>query len=264
MIKKFLYFLDQYFDLNIIRKILHFFRFNVFKIKSFVSYPFNSYEERNKNQIILKSLPFSMAGHQALANCFDMIKYVNNQNLKGDICEFGVARGGCSLAMALTDKLINKQLNRNFFLFDSFAGLPAPNKEKDFDEKGSIGKAIFPLREGSLDSKLEEVEYLFYKKYNFTKNQIIFIKGFFEDTAENFRDNVGEISILRLDGDWYNSVFIPLEFYYEKVVKHGVIIIDDYRTCVGAKKAVQDFEKKINHKFLLKNYGKGGVYFFKP
>ena len=62
--------------------------------------------------------------------------------------------------------------------------------------------------------------------------------------VDNFSENVSEISILRLDGDWYNSVFIPLQFYYEKVVKHGVVIIDDYRTCVGAKKQFKILRKK--------------------
>ncbi len=205
-----------------------------------------------------------MAGTEALENCYEMTQYINENKLKGDICEFGVARGGCSLAIALTERLINKDLNKSIFLFDSFAGLPAPNKEKDFDNHGSIGKALFPLREGSLDSEINEVKNLFYKKFKFSEDRIVFVKGFFEETAERYKDKVGDLSILRLDGDWYHSVYIPLKFYYQKVIRGGVIIIDDYRTCVGAKSAVKDFEKLVSKKFELKNYGKGGVYFFKP
>jgi O-methyltransferase len=263
MINKILYFLDKYIDLNIIRKFLHFFRYVYFKIKSLIEVPFIDKKKREKNKIIFQSLPYSMAGHKALENCFDMTVYVNKKNLIGDICEFGVARGGCALAIALTDRQINKELSRKIFLFDSFEGLPAPDEKKDFDERGIIGKAIFPLRKGSLNYKVKEVKYLFYKKFNFNKDKIIFVKGFFEKTAKDTKDKVGDISILRLDGDWYNSVFIPLVFYYEKVTKGGVIIIDDYRTCIGASNAIKDFEMKINTKFKLKNYSKGGVYFFK-
>ena len=263
MISKILYFLDQYIDLNIIRKLLHFFRYFYFKIKSLIEVSFVDKNRRKKNNIILQSLPYSMAGHEALENCFDMTSYINQKNIIGDICEFGVARGGCALAIALTDKLINKELSRKIFLFDSFEGLPAPDKKKDFDELGAIGKAIFPLRKGSLNCKIEEVKSLFYKKFNFKKNKIIFVKGFFEKTAKDNKDKVDDLSILRLDGDWYNSIFIPLVYYYEKVSKGGVIIIDDYRTCIGAANAVKDFEMKINTKFKLKNYSKGGVYFFK-
>jgi hypothetical protein len=263
MIKKILYFLDLYFDLNIIRKLLNFFRHVCFKIKSLIEGPLVNKERREKNKIILECLPYSMAGYQALENCYDMTSYINKKNLIGDICEFGVARGGCALAIALTDKLINKELSRKIFLFDSFEGLPAPDNKKDFDERGSIGKVIFPLRKGSLDYKINEVKNLFYKQFNLNKNKIIFIKGFFEKTAKDSEDKVGDLSILRLDGDWYSSIFIPLVFYYEKVVKGGVIIIDDYRTCVGASNAVKDFEMKINTKFKLQNYSKGGVYFFK-
>lgn len=263
MIKNFLYFIDKYFDLNLIRKILHFTRLNIYKSKYLFKSKFMSEKERSRSEIVLKSLPYSMAGYQALENCYDMIDYINQKKLEGDVCEFGVAKGGCSLAMALTDRSINNQIKRKFFLFDSFEGLPAPNKEKDFDEKGSIGKAIFPLREGSLESKEDEVRNLFFYKHNFSEEKIILIKGFFEDTAEKFKNNVNEISILRLDGDWYHSVFIPLEFYYDKVNKDGVVIIDDYRTCVGAENALKDFEKKNNIKFDIKHYGKGGAYFFK-
>lgn len=263
MLKKTLYYLDKYIDLNILRKFLHFYRFFFFKLKSLIQSPFLTDYQNEKNKIILKSLPYSMAGVQALDNCYEMTNYINKANLKGDICEFGVAKGGCSLAIALTERLLNNELKKNIFLFDSFAGLPAPNKEKDFDNKGSIGKAMFPLREGSLDSKMEEVQDLFYNKYDFPKDKIIFVKGFFEETAQNYKDKVQSLSILRLDGDWYHSVYIPLELYYEKLMPKGVVIVDDYRTCIGAENAVKDFEKKIKTKFEIKNYGKGGIYFFK-
>jgi O-methyltransferase len=264
MIKKILYFLDEYIDLNVLREILHQYRFFIFKIKYIIQSLLLSDKQKKKKKIILNSLPYSMAGIEALDNCYEMTNYINKRNLKGDICEFGVAKGGCSLAIALTERLINNKLKRNIFLFDSFAGLPAPSIEKDFDNQGSIGKVLFPMKKGSLASEMKEVQDLFYNKYNFPKNKIIFIKGFFEETAKNYKNKIGNLSMLRLDGDWYYSVYIPLKFYYKKLVSGGVIIVDDYRTCVGAKNAVKDFGEQINTKFDIKNYGKGGIYFLKP
>ena len=170
-----------------------------------------------------------MAGEEALKNCIENIKYIEKKNIPGDICEFGVAKGGTSLAMILANIYITKNISRKFFLFDSFSGLPKPNKLLDFDKKGYIGKALFPLKEGSLQSNYIVTKKLFYNQFNLAKNKIIFIKGFFEKTAKKNYSKISSISILRLDGDWFNSVYIPLKTYFPKVAKGGIVIIDDYR-----------------------------------
>lgn len=47
--------------------------------------------------------------------------------------------------------------------------------------------------------------------------------------------------MLRLDGDWYASTKICLEYLYNKVEIGGVVIIDDYYTYEGCRKAVNEF-----------------------
>ena len=59
-------------------------------------------------------------------------------------------------------------------------------------------------------------------------------------------NNIGDISILRLDGDWYNSVKICLNKLYEKVIEGGIIIIDDYGHFIGAKNATDEFREENN------------------
>jgi predicted O-methyltransferase YrrM len=79
-------------------------------------------------------------------------------------------------------------------------------------------------------------------------NNVILVKGFFQDTLqiqENI-DNIGEIAVLRLDGDWYDSTKICLEKLYDKVIDGGVIIIDDYGHFIGAKRATDEFREKYN------------------
>jgi hypothetical protein len=76
------------------------------------------------------------------------------------------------------------------------------------------------------------------------------VKGFFQDTLqiqENI-DNIGEIAVLRLDGDWYESTKICLKKLYDKVIENGVIIIDDYGHFIGAKIATDEF--RIKHKII--------------
>jgi O-methyltransferase len=57
---------------------------------------------------------------------------------------------------------------------------------------------------------------------------------------------MGEIAILRLDNDWYESTKFCLEKLYDKVIDGGIIIIDDYGHWVGAKRAVDEFREKNN------------------
>ena len=60
-----------------------------------------------------------------------------------------------------------------------------------------------------------------------------------------------KISILRLDTDFYESTKIELEKLYPLLSKNGILIIDDYGHWQGAKKAVDEYFKKINYKPLL-------------
>ena len=65
-------------------------------------------------------------------------------------------------------------------------------------------------------------------------------KGWFEDTVPAFADYCEDISILRLDGDLYNSTYVCLKYLYPKVIKGGLVIIDDW-ALPGCRSAVDDY-----------------------
>ncbi len=50
-----------------------------------------------------------------------------------------------------------------------------------------------------------------------------------------------KISVLRLDTDWYESTKRELEVLWPRLVKGGVLLIDDYGHWQGARKAVDEF-----------------------
>jgi O-methyltransferase len=50
-----------------------------------------------------------------------------------------------------------------------------------------------------------------------------------------------EISLLRLDTDWYESARHELERVWDRLQPVGVPVIDDYDRWVGARKAVDEF-----------------------
>jgi hypothetical protein len=131
--------------------------------------------------------------------------------------------------------------NRKVYAFDSFEGLPKPNDELDYTIKEKnlasnicgVPNDVNNNCQVSLDEFYETM-----KMCELENNDIIVKKGWFKDTCLNFNE---KISILRFDGDWYESTIDVLENLYDKVVDGGVLIFDDYGYWNGNKKAVDDF-----------------------
>jgi O-methyltransferase len=76
-------------------------------------------------------------------------------------------------------------------------------------------------------------------------------KGWFQDTLPIDSAEIDKIAILRLDGDWYESTKICLDYLYEKIVPRGFIIFDDYGLYSGCKKAVDEFFNSKNDSYYL-------------
>ena len=76
---------------------------------------------------------------------------------------------------------------------------------------------------------------------------------YIEDKVEQTlsENNPGEIALLRLDTDQYESTKIELEVLYPLLVSGGVLIIDDYGHFHGAKKAVDEYFKSIGEEPLM-------------
>jgi hypothetical protein len=144
-------------------------------------------------------------------------------------------------------------IDRDLYLFDTFEGMPQPTQlDKDF--KNRPAQRIFELTKKSPDASdwcaasIEDVrENMLSTKY--PKEQIHFIQGKVESTIP---DNAPkEISILRLDTDWFESTWHELIHLYPRLVVGGVLIIDDYGHWQGARKAVDDFLSIHNISILL-------------
>jgi hypothetical protein len=70
-------------------------------------------------------------------------------------------------------------------------------------------------------------------------DKVHFVKGMVEKTAGA---NVpASLALLRLDTDWYASAKIALETFWPRLVRGGVLIVDDYGHYQGQRKAVDDF-----------------------
>ena len=87
-----------------------------------------------------------------------------------------------------------------------------------------------------------------------------FIKGKAEDTLRAHDVQLPErISVLRLDTDFHESTRSELDVLFRRLVSGGVLIIDDYCTWAGARKAVDEWLEGTEgiRQQLRKVHGKG-------
>lgn len=189
---------------------------------------------------------FTMTSWQRLYSLHSATKYVVNAGIPGDFVECGVWRGG-SMMMAAHTLLSLGQTDRRLFLFDTFEGLPKPDEQHDVDVWGNSGlEAWEPHRTSDTSSKwafasLEEVRANM-ESTGYPMDKVFFVKGMVEQTIPaNSPEN---ISMLRLDTDWYESTKHELEHLYPRLAGNGILIIDDYGHFMGARKAVDEYFAK--------------------
>jgi macrocin-O-methyltransferase TylF-like protien len=165
--------------------------------------------------------------YEALRSLYQAAQYVVKQGIRGSAVECGVARGGSGAAIAAA--LNDADAARQVFLFDTFEGLPAPTRD-DPDYERAIQFT------GKCRGELEEVHNLFCR-LGLRNHQLI--KGMFQDTLPT--TETGDISLLHIDGDWYESTRVCLENLWDRVPEGGVVQIDDYGEWQGCKRAVDEF-----------------------
>lgn len=196
---------------------------------------------------------FTMIGHKRLDNIELCIKEILEKNIEGDFLEAGVWKGGASIFMRAILKA-HSISDKTVWLADSFKGLPEPKAEypEDKDDKHHQFE--------ELAISLNQVKNNF-KVFDLLDDQVQFIEGWFHETL--FHAPVNKLSLLRLDGDMYESTYVTLEALYHKVSIGGYIIVDDYGYLESCRMAVHDFLDKHAINPVIKNIDWTGVYWKK-
>ena len=73
---------------------------------------------------------------------------------------------------------------------------------------------------------------------------------------------IGELALLRLDGDFYDSTKDALENLYHKVSIGGFVIIDDFAIS-ACRRAVEDFRNKYGITEEIRRIDHTGIYWRK-
>ena len=66
--------------------------------------------------------------------------------------------------------------------------------------------------------------------------------GLFQETLR--ATHIPRIALLNIDADWYESVKLCLETFYDAVAPGGIVSIDDYGLWPGCRQAVDEFIKE--------------------
>ncbi|MDP4283473.1 MAG: TylF/MycF/NovP-related O-methyltransferase [Bacteroidota bacterium] len=215
------------------------------------NFPSDFSPTEKENLAFIKGLTMTSIERQVVLS--RAIDYLVKNQIQGDIVECGVWKGGSMMLIA--KRLMQlKDSDRNLFLFDTFEGMSAPD-ERDFSPIDNLAAQDLLNKENRLDgnnvwcySSLDEVKSNL-KKTNYPEGKLFYFKGKVEETLPE--PMVGQIALLRLDTDWYESTRHELEVLYDKIVTGGILIIDDYGHWSGSKKAVDEFIEKRNLKIFL-------------
>ncbi|MFZ6773928.1 TylF/MycF family methyltransferase [Undibacterium sp. SXout7W] len=172
----------------------------------------------------------TMIGMKRLDNLQAAIETVIREGIEGDLIETGVWRGGACIFMRAV-LAANDVQNRRIFVADSFQGLPEPDDKYALDQGDTHHQHRF------LAVSRQDVENNF-RRYGLLDDKVVFLQGWFKDTLPSAP--IEKLSVLRLDGDMYESTMDALIHLYPKLSSGGFCIIDDY-ALPACRAAVNDF-----------------------
>ncbi len=168
----------------------------------------------------------------------------------GIYVECGVAAGAQIIAMATGAP------GKTIYAFDSFQGIPLPSNRDDQmpgikmlteyerTHLPNPGEQLLETTGATSVSEESFKEHLVNAGVNLDNIKIV--PGWFEHTVRLFGSQYVNISILRLDGDLYNSTFVCLQHLFGKVQTGGCVIIDDWQL-PGCRAACEEYFELIGY-----------------
>jgi O-methyltransferase len=142
------------------------------------------------------------------------------RHVPGEYWECGVYRGGTALLLAK----VAAEDQRPLRLFDTFAGMPPPDPERDWHAEGDFS-----------DTSVERVRQLV------DYERAVLHKGTIPGSFEGLESQA--IAIAHIDVDLFRAVLDCCSFIYPRLAAGGFMVFDDYGwpTCRGARLAVDDY-----------------------
>lgn len=196
--------------------------------------------------------PHTLGHYETLRATYDIAAALIANGVPGDFVECGVYAGGECAAMALAImnggngdrdhiylhedmQVSGATVSRRVHLFDSFQGMPQCGEEDhEFKLHGN--------QPGEACVSLEGVQANM-RKWGIPDELLVWHPGWFSYSTPIAVSDIGklkgDIALLRLDGDLYESTKVCLEHLYPRLVRGGACILDDYPLS-GCRKAFHE------------------------
>jgi hypothetical protein len=153
------------------------------------------------------------------------------KHLEGDFVECGVSKG--FLSSAIATYLNWNSLNKQFFLFDTFCGIPEHclNENERKQGRSEFGKELYSECYGQIKANFAEFK------------NVHLVRGVVPDTL--LAEDIKKVCYLSIDMNCAEPEIAAAEFFWDKMVSGAIALLDDY-AYVGF-----DEQKKAFDKFAL-------------
>ena len=173
------------------------------------------------------------AVHQRLYNAVQFLRYT--LDMDGEVAECGVFQGLSSYLFCSYVRLSRPDFKgRGYYVFDSFAGLSEPRPQDLTRPEGALNIGF--RRAGAYKGTLETVKATLQEF-----PEIDYHPGWIPDSFAGIPEK--KYKFVHLDLDLYEPIKGSVEYFYPRMVKGGIIVIDEYALCrwPGARQAVDEF-----------------------
>jgi O-methyltransferase len=203
-------------------------------------------------QLFRRVSAYTMVRLSRLKALYRLAQELDRRGIAGAIVECGVFNGGSAAVLAYASRRASSP--RPVWLFDSFQGLPKPTAA---DGQAAHDQYRLGWCQGDV-AKVKEV----FRRVGIPLSRLHLVKGWFQDTFPKVC--VQPISLLHIDADWYESVKLCLEKFYDAVEPGGFVVLDDYGWWEGCRLATDQFLQRRGVEVQLIQVDVIGYYFEKP
>jgi len=206
------------------------------------SSPLSRLTEKEREVIVrIRARRLTYLSDAKLASLAETIRGVEEKRLPGVLVEAGCALGGSSILIASL-----KSAERPFFVHDTFGMIPPPTAEDtpevqeryktiaSGNAKGIGGDEYYGYVENLYDVVRSNFESL---GVSCETRRVSLVKGLVQDTL--VLDEL--VAFAHIDVDWYEPVRTCLERIFPRLVVGGSLILDDYHSWGGCRKAADEY-----------------------
>lgn len=191
------------------------------------------------------SKDFSLLHVTGFYNVWQSMGHLAANRIPGAFVECGCFLGGVAIFAGLCRRHLGLD-GMEIILFDTFEGPPVGSSDMMFGQKIET-PAKLPDYRRTVEENIASIlgDAAGYR----------FVEGLVEDTLPVAE--TGEIALLRLDTDFYSSTKAEFEILYPRLAPGGVLIVDDYGSFQGSRRATDEYLAGLARKPLLNRIDSG-------